>query len=221
MNRPLAPLALVLALACTVPALAAEDISKINGSIETTAGGHYGDLETVNGAVRVAERVQAGATSTVNGSIRVADGARLESVQAVNGSIRLGRDVKVAGGIETVNGSVFVDQGSRIGRGVETVNGAIGLVRTHLGTGIETVNGNITVGIGSQLDGGITVSRPQGWFSAAPKRRPRVVISPGAVVTGPLRFEREVDLYVHRSARIGQVTGAEPVIFDTDTAPRD
>ena len=221
MNRPLAPLALVLALACTVPALAAEDISRINGSIETTAGGHYGDLETVNGAVRVAERVQAGATSTVNGSIRVADGARLESVEAVNGSIRLGRDVQVAGGIETVNGSVFVDQGSRIGRGVETVNGAIGLVRTHLGTGIETVNGNITVGIGSQLDGGITVSRPQGWFSAAPKRRPRVVISPGAVVTGPLRFEREVDLYVHRSARIGPVTGAEPVIFDTDTAPRD
>ena len=47
------------------------------------------------------------------------------------------------------------------------------------------------------------------------------VISPGAVVAGPLRFEREVDLYVHRSARIGPVTGAEPVIFDTDTAPRD
>ena len=221
MNRPLAPLALVLALACANPALAAEDISRINGSIETTAGGHYGDLETVNGAVRVAERVQAGAASTVNGSITVGDGARLESLEAVNGSLRLGRDVQVAGGIETVNGSVFVDQGSRIGRGVETVNGAIGLVRTHLGTGIETVNGNITVGIGSQLDGGITVSRPQGWFSGAPKRRPRVVISPGAVVTGPLRFEREVDLYVHRSARIGPVTGAEPVIFDTDTAPRD
>ena len=210
MNRPLAPLALVLALACANPALAAEDISRINGSIETTAGGHYGDLETVNGAVRVAERVQAGAASTVNGSITVGDGARLESLEAVNGSLRLGRDVQVAGGIETVNGSVFVDQGSRIGRGVETVNGAIGLVRTHLGTGIET-----------QLDGGITVSRPQGWFSAAPKRRPRVVISPGAVVAGPLRFEREVDLYVHRSARIGPVTGAEPVIFDTDTAPRD
>ena len=65
MNRPLAPLALVLALACANPALAAEDISRINGSIETTAGGHYGDLETVNGAVRVAERVQAGAASTV------------------------------------------------------------------------------------------------------------------------------------------------------------
>ena len=221
MNRPLAPLALVLALACANPALAAEDISRINGSIETTAGGHYGDLETVNGAVRVAERVQAGAASTVNGSITVGDGARLESLEAVNGSLRLGRDVQVAGGIETVNGSVFVDQGSTIGKDVETVNGAIGLVRTQVGGDIETVNGNITVGIGSHVHGGITVSRSHGIFGGKPKRKPRVVIGPDAVVDGPLLFEREVDLYVHRSARIGPVTGAEPVIFDTDTAPRD
>ena len=156
MNRPLAPLALVLALACANPALAAEDISRINGSIETTAGGHYGDLETVNGAVRVAERVQAGAASTVNGSITVGDGARLESLEAVNGSLRLGRDVQVAGGIETVNGSVFVDHGSTIGRDVETVNGAIragrGLVLT---SGLETVNGSIFVDRGGRIGGDI------------------------------------------------------------------
>ena len=220
MIRPRTALLLTLALA-TTPALAQQEISKVNGSITADAGQTYGDLDTVNGSIRIGDGVTAEDASTVNGSITVGDGARLVSLEAVNGSLRLGRDVQVAGGIETVNGSVFVDQGSRIGRGVETVNGAIGLVRTHLGTGIETVNGDITVGIGSQLDGGITVSRPQGWFSGAPKRRPRVVISPGAVVAGPLRFEREVDLYVHRSARIGPVTGAEPVIFDTDTAPRD
>ena len=220
-NRTAARLAFALALACSFPAIAEDDISKVNGSIETSAGQRYGDLETVNGAVRVAENVQARDASTVNGSIHVESGARVDSLETVNGAIRVARDVQVAGDIETVNGSVFVDSGGTVGGNIETVNGAIGLVRTHLGTGIETVNGNITVGIGSQLDGGITVSRPQGWFSAAPKRRPRVVISPGAVVAGPLRFEREVDLYVHRSARIGPVTGAEPVIFDTDTAPRD
>ena len=38
MNRPLAPLALVLALACANPALAAEDISRINGSIDADSG---------------------------------------------------------------------------------------------------------------------------------------------------------------------------------------
>ena len=34
-------------------------------------------------------------------------------------------------------------------------------------------------------------------------------------------FEREVVLYVHRTARIGPVTGAEPIPFDTETAPAD
>lgn len=223
MNRShtLVALTVALALACAAPALAADDISKVNGSIETSAGGTYGDLETVNGAVRVAERSQAGDASTVNGSITVGDGARLHSVETVNGSIRLGRDVQVAGSIEAVNGSVFVDQGSTVGKDVETVNGAIGLVRTQVGGGIETVNGSITVGIGSHVRGGITVSRPRGWFSGTPKRRPRVVIGPDAVVDGPLLFEREVDLYVHRSARTGQVTGAEPVVFDSETAPQD
>ena len=221
MIRILPSVTLALALACPLPALASEDISKVNGSIETTAGGRYGELETVNGAVRIADNVQASDASTVNGSISIGNGARLKSVETVNGSIRLGRDVQVSGSIEAVNGSIFVDQGSTIGNGVETVNGAIGLVRTQVGGNIGTVNGNVTVGIGSHVGGGITVSRPHGWFTGAPKRKPRVVIGPEAVVDGALVFEREVDLYVHRSARTGPVTGAEPVMFDTDTAPRD
>ena len=221
MSRIFLPMALALALACAGSAQAADGISKVNGSIETTAGGTYGDLQTVNGAVRIAERTTAGDASTVNGSITIGDQARVDDVETVNGSIRLGRGVQVAGGIETVNGSVFVGQGSTIAKDVETVNGSIGLVRTTLGGGIETVNGDITVGIGSQVRGGVTLSRSRGWFSGLPKRKPRVVIGPDAVVEGPLVFEREVTLYVHRSARIGQVTGAEPVRFDTETAPRD
>ena len=82
---------------------------------------------------------------------------------------------------------------------------------------LETVNGDITVGIGSHVRGGITVERPQSWFQSAPKRRPRVVIGPDAEVSGPMEFRREVSLYVHRTARIGQVTGAEPVRFETET----
>jgi len=77
------------------------------------------------------------------------------------------------------------------------------------------------VGIGSVVGGGITISRASGWFQSTPRRKPRVVIGPRAVVHGPLEFEREVRLYVHRSARTGKITGAEPVVFDTDTAPQD
>ncbi|MBO9718468.1 MAG: hypothetical protein J7507_17170 [Pseudoxanthomonas sp.] len=222
MTRNLTRLALTLALACSLPAFAAEDISKVNGSIETTAGQSYGDLETVNGAVRIAENVQAGDASTVNGSINLGEGARVASLETVNGSIRAGRNVQVSGGIETVNGSVFVDQGSRIGGGIETVNGAIGLVHTEVAQSLETVNGDITVGVGSHVRGGITVERNHGWFQGSSSRRkPRVVIGPDAIVDGPLEFRREVALYVHKSARIGQVTGAEPVRFETETAPQD
>ncbi|WP_028916514.1 hypothetical protein [Pseudoxanthomonas sp. J35] len=213
-------LVLALALACPLAATAADDISKVNGSIETTAGSTYGDLETVNGAVRIAENTRADDASTVNGSITVGDGAIVRSLETVNGGIRVGRNVQVGKGIETVNGSVFVDQGSVIGGGIETVNGGIGLVRTQLSGGIETVNGDVTVGIGSHVRGGIVIERPQGWFNST-RRKPRVVIGPDAVVEGKLEFGREVSLYVHRTARIGEVKGAEPVRFETDTAPKD
>ena len=54
-----------------------------------------------------------------------------------------------------------------------------------------------------------------------PGRKPRVIIGPNASVNGSLQFEREVTLYVHRTARIGPVSGAVAVLFDTDTAPQD
>ncbi|KAF1689451.1 hypothetical protein [Pseudoxanthomonas koreensis] len=219
--RILSSLAFAFALACPLPALAGNDISKVNGSIEATAGTSYGDLDTVNGAVRIGEGAQVREASTVNGSITVGDGASVGSLETVNGSIRLGRNVQVAKDIETVNGSVFVDQGGKVGGDVETVNGAIGLVRTELRGGIETVNGDITVGVGSRVGGGITIERSHGWFNTGKKRKPRVVVGPDAVVEGPLKFEREVTLYVHRSARTGPVTGAEAVVFDTETAPQD
>lgn len=221
MTRLITRIAFALAAACSLPAMAQDDISKVNGSIETSAGGRYGDLETVNGAVHIAENVQSGDASTVNGSVHVGHGARVGSLETVNGAIRLGRNVQVAGDIETVNGSIFVDQGGKVDGGIETVNGAIGLVQTEVVQNLETVNGDITVGIGSHVRGGITVERNRSWFQGTPKRKPRVVIGPDAVVEGPLKFEREVSLYVHRSARTGPVTGAEAVMFETETAPQD
>lgn len=47
------------------------------------------------------------------------------------------------------------------------------------------------------------------------------MIGPDAVVDGPLEFEREVSLYVHRTAKIGAVTGATARSFDSDVAPKD
>ncbi|WP_211369406.1 hypothetical protein [Pseudoxanthomonas kalamensis] len=213
-------LLLTLALAAT-PALAAQDISKVNGSITAEAGQSYGDLETVNGSIRIQDGAVVEDAGTVNGSITVDAKATTGDLETVNGSIRLGEHVTVRGGIDTVNGAVFIDRGGEVKDGVETVNGAIGLVATRVGGGIETVNGDITVGIDSHVRGGITVEKPNSRFGFKPKRDPRVVIGPNAVVEGPLVFERPVVLYVHKSARTGPVRGATARVFEGNTAPQD
>ena len=159
--------------------------------------------------------------SKVNGSITAESGQTVGELQTVNGSIRLGRDVTVNGSIETVNGSIFVDRGGKVRNNVETVNGAIGLVATQLGGGIQTVNGDITVGIESVVKGGIKIEKNKSWLQTKPKRDPRVIIGPNAVVEGALVFERPVKLYVHKTARIGPVTGATAQTFEGDTAPKE
>ena len=219
MTRTRTALLLTLALA-TTPALAQQDVSKVNGSVSADAGQAYGDLETVNGSVSIAAGATVEDASTVNGSITVGDKAQAASLETVNGAIRIGKDVLVRKDVETVNGSIFTDRGTTIGGNVDTVNGAIGLVGTQLAGGIETVNGDITVGIGSHVKGGIKVEKPRGW-SIKPRRDPRIIIGPNAVVEGPLVFERPVTLYVHTSARIGAVTGATAKPFSTDTAPTE
>lgn len=216
------PQSLLLALSLlSTSAWADEDISKVNGRISAEPGRSYGDLETVNGSIEVGAGAQTRDVETVNGGIRIGENARTGGVETVNGSITVGQKVTVSGGLETVNGSILTERGSQISAGVETVNGSIGLVATELGKGIETVNGDITVGVDSHVRGGIKVTKPNFGFSFKPARKPRVVIGPKAVVDGPLDFEREVNLYVHRTAKVGAVTGATARSFDSDVAPKD
>jgi DUF4097 and DUF4098 domain-containing protein YvlB len=233
--------AVALALASPLTFAGDKDIDKVMGSITAHAGEQYGELSTVNGSIRVEAGASAkdvatvngsvhlesgakvGDAETVNGSIRIDDKAQADSVETVNGSIRLGKQTR-ASAVETVNGSVFADRGSNIAKDIETVNGAIGLVDTDLGGGISTVNGDITVGIGSHVRGGITLEKPSSnWtpVNVGARRKPRIIIAQNAIVDGPLVFKREVHLYVHSSAKIGQVTGATPVRYEGATAPKE
>lgn len=232
--------AIALVLSSPLAFAGGKSIDKVMGSITAHPGEDYGDLETVNGSIRVEAGATAEDVATVNGSVTLDDGARVGNAETVNGSIRAGEKVETGGletvngsirigaqgkvgGIETVNGSVFADRGTRIAHNVETVNGAIGLVDVDLDGGIETVNGDITVGAGSHVRGGITVERPSSnWMPInVNKRKPRIIVGPNAVVEGPLVFKREVNLYVHSSAKIGKVTGATPVRYEGATAPKD
>jgi DUF4097 and DUF4098 domain-containing protein YvlB len=199
-------------LAALLPALAVaapKSIDKVNGAIRTEAGTEYGDLETVNGSIRVAEGVVARSVETVNGSVAVDRLARVDSVETVNGSIQLRADASVDGAAETVNGSITLDAGSAVQGRVETVNGGIRLVQARIGGGIETVNGDIDVLDGSRVSGGIVMRKPSmGWFNNNTSRVPKVTIGANSVVEGRLVFEREVELCVHPTARIGPVEGA-------------
>lgn len=210
--RPSLRLALSIALALLTPAaLAADrDISKVNGSVTVEDNGRAGDLETVNGSIRVGDHARAGDATTVNGSIRVGASSQVGDLTTVNGGIRVESDTQVNGDVETVNGGIFIGRGGKVRGGVETVNGAIGLVDVDLGGGIETVRGDITVGAGSHVRGGIHYPKPsKEWVTLSARKDPRVIIGANAVVEGPLLFERKVQLYVHESARIGTVTGAQ------------
>lgn len=217
----LLPLALALALAPTL-AVAQQNIDKVNGSITAEAGQTYGNLETVNGSIKIGDNAQVRDAETVNGSIKVGASARTEDLETVNGSIRLEEQVRVLGGLSTVNGSVFVGRGGQISEDIETVNGAIGLVHAEVGGDIGTVNGDLTVGAGSHVRGGIHYEKPTGQFINWGNRKnkpPRVIIGPNAVVEGTLRFDREVKLYVHDSARTGAISGATAIRYSGERAP--
>ncbi len=223
---PRLPLSLALAAALGVAgigsAAAQQHIDKVNGSITAEAGQTYGDLETVNGGIRIEAGARTQNAQTVNGGIKVAERAQTGDLGTVNGGIRAERSVQIDGGVETVNGEVFVDRGGRIKDGINTVNGAIGLVDTDVGKGIETVNGDITVGVRSHVHGGIKVEKPtSNWMpiSIGKRRPPRIIVGPDAIVDGPLVFEREVKLYVHKTAKIGPVTGATAVPYEGERAP--
>ncbi len=215
--------AILLLIAALFPAraVAAEDIRRTNGAINTTAGAEYGRLTTTNGGIRLADGITAGPAATTNGSINAGNDVTAERLATVNGSIHVGERARIAGDVQTVNGSILVGRGGRVGGDVHTVNGAIGLVATEVGGDIDISNGDLTIGVGSHVRGGVHVHKPgANWMPVrVSTRRQRVIIGPGAVVDGPLVFEREVVLYVHETARIGTVTGAQPVPYATPTAP--
>jgi DUF4097 and DUF4098 domain-containing protein YvlB len=191
----------------------------INGSVSVPAGTHSGNIGTVNGEVEVAENAVVEKIHDVNGPIEIGAHASAASVVAVNGKVSLGEGAHVQTDIETVNGSITLHPGAEVGGGVRNVNGHILLDGAHVGGGLRTTSGDIDVRGASRVDGGLTVEKSGGWFTSTDTRRPRIVIGPGAVVNGELRFEREVQLYVSDSANIGTVTGATPVKFSGETPP--
>ena len=219
-TTPLASLiTLSLALAAG-PALAQQNIDKVFGGITAESGQEYGSLESVNGGITVREGATVRAAETVNGGISIADRARVGSAETVNGGINLG-DAATAGSLETVNGGIRGRKGVQVGGNAETVNGGLNFDGAKIAGSLTTTNGDITLDA-THVRGGILVEKPSsGWWNSGNSRKPRIVIGPDSVVDGALVFEREVELFVHASARIGKVTGATARAYTDKLPPRE
>jgi hypothetical protein len=206
-----------LAMACaTAGTAAASDIDKINGSIRVDAGQQVDDVSTVNGSVRIGRDARARNVETVNGSVLLDTNATAESIDNVNGSISIEEGAKVAKDVESVNGSITLEKGADVTGKASNVNGRISLESAHVGGGIATNTGDINIGRDSRVEGGILVEKSNSWVRLGKEPVPRIVIGPGAVVQGPLKFEREVKLFVSETAKIGPVEGATAVKFKGD-----
>ena len=184
----------------------------VNGSIHVPAGTHSGAVETVNGSIRIDDNATIASAGTVNGSVALGAHATADTVGTVNGSITLGEGAHVSRDVVTVNGSMTLKSGADVGGPVSNVNGHIALTAAHVAGGLHTVDGDIDIGGGSHVEGGILVKHSSGWFNLD-THKPRIVIGPGAVVQGDLRFERAVELYVSDSATTGPITGATAIRF--------
>jgi len=190
----------------------------VNGSIHVPAGLHSGPLHTVNGSIHIDDNATVATATTVNGSIGLGAHATADSLKTVNGGVTLADGARVTEAVTTVNGAIKLSSGADVGGHVRNVNGSIVLTDAHVRGGLRTVAGNIDVVSGSRVEGGILVEKSSGWFNMNP-RKPRIVIGPGAVVQGELRFERDVQLYVSDTATVGPITGATPIRFSGDNPP--
>jgi DUF4097 and DUF4098 domain-containing protein YvlB len=209
--RTIASIAVIFALSgCDMP-VDGDGSTKINGSVHIPAGKAADDARTVNGSIRVDDNATVTSAATVNGSIRLGEHATASSAKTVNGSITLGAGSHVSESAGSVNGDLTLADGAEVAGHLTNVNGKIGMTAAHVAGGIKTVNGSISIMGASHVEGGIMVDKPSGLTFMS--EDPVIVIGPGSVVQGELRFERKVKLYVSDKATIGTVIGATPVPF--------
>lgn len=190
-------------------------VTDVNGSIHIGANAVVDEVHDINGSIHVDEGATAQSLGTVNGSVHVSEGVHVTNdVHTVNGSIALESGSQV-GSVSAVNGSLMVT-GARISGEVRNVNGVTRIQSSHIGGSVNGVNGGIEIGPDTHVDGGLYVHKNEGggWFNWGFSRSPpRVVIGPGAVVSGPLVFEQEVRLYVSDHATVGPIKGATAIKF--------
>jgi len=184
--------------------------STVNGSVSVGEGAVVtGELETVNGKIRVDDQSTIEDAATVNGSVTIGDGVRAENLSTVNGAINIGENSSVAGDVDAVNGSIMLAKGGNVAKNVSNVNGSIELEGSEVGGNVSTVSGDVDLSDAAVIQGDLIIEKPNSWGWGNKKSRvPKVIIGPGSEVRGAIKLEREVELYISDTAKVGAVEGA-------------
>ncbi len=192
-----------------------KDLETVMGGVSVGDNAEAGDLSSVNGGIDVGRESVVGEIGTVNGGIEVGRDSRTRSVETVNGGIDLASGVEVDGNVATVNGGIDTRPGVVVTGDLSNINGGITLRGTEVRGDFGSVNGDLYILDGSRIAGRFEVGDSKSWFKR--KRKPiKVVIGQDSEVGGPLIFKRPVKLYVHDSAEIGDVDGADVERFSGD-----
>ncbi len=192
------------------------NISLVNGRIEIGTDCRVdGQVNNVNGRIQVGRDTQVLGVRNVNGRIDLANEVEVDGdVSTVNGRVELGESVRVSGDVESVNGRISAAQGAIIGGTVSSVNGSVELHATRAG-GLLTSNSHVRLEAGTVIEGELRVRKRRG-LNINSGSSPKIIIGRDARIQGPLTFEREVELYVHESAAVGEISGAEAIRYTGD-----
>lgn len=212
---------LLLALGLASPAMGADQsVSRVLGSIDIAADRTVGDVSTVNGGIEIGPHASVAAVATVNGHLRLGAGATADSMTTVNGSVTLEAAAQVKGTVSTVNGHLELAPGADVGGDLGNVNGDVTINGAHVAGRLRTSTGSIETIHGAHIDGGILVQDGQQNWGLLGWGTPRIVIGPGSVIGGTLRFDRKVKLYISdRAVLTGTIEGAVPTKFSGEKAP--
>ena len=187
----------------------------INGNviIEDSAIIEHGSIKTVNGTIKVGQWARVNDCATVNGSVVIANSARTGDIKSINGDIKIARQAKIEGNVKLVNGRVSVDRGAHVEGNIATINGHIELSGSIVNGSLSNYNGGISVLDGTRVDGGLKVHEKK---NGSRKKDPVIIVGRNSVVVGDLEFERPVKLYIHESAQVGSIIGAEAQRYSGD-----
>lgn len=172
---------------------------------------HARNYSSVAGDIDVGRGASVRDIDTVAGDIEIGEGTRVNSLDSVAGDIRLAEKVTVEKSIESVAGDIVIGKGCTVGGGVESVAGDIRIEGS-------VVKGNIVIRAGdldledSRIAGVIRVKHSK---DSDDHGTPRITIGPGSETGDILVDERAtVRLRIHRSAKVGKITGAEAEYYD-------